>query len=348
MAKSVMASRIHLKEDGTILLGEHVSCDGFAYGRPVRVQTHIHSDHMVGFNTSKANQTIIMSKPTKDLLNALYNADLQYRSNICSIGVGSCHTVNNELIELLPSHHMLGSMQVAVTCVDKHRVGYSSDFFWPVDKVIEVDELIVDSTYGDPSRVRNYIPSQVDDKVASIVAASLRAGKSTALISYHGRIEYALYMLSNFVTKYPLICSPKVASLAAVYNENGYAMPKVIPSDSDEGISLLRRHELCLAFISMPERRHLPWIDRFAKITLSAYMTRPDDPVLCYGNGDYSIAFTDHADFEGTLEYIKRTGANFVWTDPRTGNAEALAHAIKRHLGINSQIAPRIKSKSWG
>lgn len=122
MTKSVTTPRIYLKEDGTILLGEHVSCDGFAYGRPIRVQTHIHADHMVGFNTSKANQTIVMSKPTKDLLDALYNADLLYRSNVFSMTLGSCYIVNDELVELLPSHHMLGSVQVAVTCADNCRL----------------------------------------------------------------------------------------------------------------------------------------------------------------------------------------------------------------------------------
>lgn len=339
--------RIVLKSDGAILFGDHISCDGFAYDRKFRVQTHIHSDHMSGFDTSKANQFILASHETRALLNALRNADLPSRSNLSSIASRTCFPANGSIIEFLPSGHMLGSVQVRVLYSDGYKAGYSSDFFWPLEDVIEVDELLVDSTNGSPDCARTYQQSQVDEHVLAVVANSLRAGAPTAIIGHHGRVEYAVHLLSD-IAKAPILCSPKVYALQQVYANHGVSMPPVICCDSPAGMEILRSRQPCLAFVSLPERRHFPWVDRFSKITLSAYMTGTDGPLVSYGNGDYRIAFTDHADFEGTIQYVAATRAKTVWTDPRSGNAEALATALRQRLGINALPAERLQSLSWG
>ena len=38
---------------GAVLLGPNVVCDGFIREAAARVQTHVHLDHMDGFETSK-------------------------------------------------------------------------------------------------------------------------------------------------------------------------------------------------------------------------------------------------------------------------------------------------------
>ena len=43
---------------GAVLLGPSVVCDGFQIGRPVRVQTHVHDDHMGDFERSKGFQDL--------------------------------------------------------------------------------------------------------------------------------------------------------------------------------------------------------------------------------------------------------------------------------------------------
>lgn len=340
-------SRIQLKSDGAILLGETVSCDGFAYQRPVRVQTHIHADHMVDFDTSKANQTIVMSVETKALLNALFNADLPYRTNIAALTDGTVYESDGEKIELIPSHHMLGSVQVRVICRDGYRVGYSSDFFWPMDKPIEVDELIVDSTYGDPLRTRKFNQQVSDDCLEKIAVENIARGQSTACVGHVGRIHHALHLLSDLIP-WPIICSPRVYSLVGVYRNNGHAIPSVLSSTSPEAFKLLKERQPVFAFASLPEQRHLAWMQRMKKILLSAHISIPDHPLMQYDNGDCCIALTDHADFIGTMEYIRATGAKVVYTDPRSGNANALAEAIRNQLNIPAMIVPEIRSLEWG
>ena len=340
-------SRAFLKSDGAILLGERVSCDGFAWKRPIRVQTHIHSDHMVDFDTSKANQTIVMSKETLALLNALLNADVPYRSNLIEIPPDAKFSIDGEQIELVSSQHMLGSVQVKVTCSDGYRVGYSSDFFWPLESPIQVDELVVDSTYGDPTRTRRFDQQLADDCLEQIAVSNIARGLSTACIGHNGRIQHALHLLSN-VIPWPIICSPRAFRLVKVYRQYGYRMPSVLESTSAEGIALLRARQPCFAFATLPEQRHLPWIDRLRKIHLSAYISSPEHPLTRYDNGDFCIALTDHADFCGTMEYIRATGAKVVYTNPRSGNAIALAEAVRAQLGVEADVIPEIKSYEWG
>jgi putative mRNA 3-end processing factor len=339
--------RARLRSDGAILLGGHVSCDGFAWGWDYRVQTHIHSDHMVGFDTSKANQTILMSPDTKELLLAIYNADLPYRSNVRAIAEEEPYEAEADLVELLPSNHMLGSVQVCVTCEDGYRVGYSSDFFWPVDRVIQVDELVVDSTYGDPAQIREYSQALVDAKLIDLVASCLAKGTPTALIGYNGRLQYALSLCREII-HVPVICSPKAYPVLQVYNTRGHPMPGVLRSDTEDAIALLKARVPVLAVVTLPERRHCPWLERFRKVALSAYTASRKDPITVYDSGDCCIALTDHADFAGTLEYVKSTGAAMVWTDPRSGNAQALAEAISSKLQVQSAVLPESRSLGWG
>ncbi len=340
-------SRIQRKSEGAILLGDHVSCDGFAFDRAIRVQTHIHHDHMMDFDTSKANQTIVMSQETRDLLEAIYNADLPYRTNLTALSARVPMTVNGDVVELFPSNHMLGSVQVRVTCKDGYRLGYSSDFFWPIDEVIAVDELLVDSTYGDPTRTRTYTQEQADTCYVDRLVRNLSAAKRTAVVAHNGRLQYAINLTASLI-RCPILVSPRAFPLVGVYDRHGLPMPPVLRSDSSDAIAILRRQDPCVVFATLTEQRHLPWIQRFAKVHLSAHISRLDDPVTLYDNGDCCIALTDHADFTGTIAYVKATGAKRVWTDPRSGNAEALANAITQQIGVPAAMVPEIHSHGWG
>ena len=148
---------VDVLESGAVCLGSKVVCDGFAEGYPFRIQTHIHDDHMGEFDKSKGFQDFLMSPETYALLVEERNADLEFRDNIHQVNRGDERVLNDgSKLSLFPSNHMLGSCQVALELPDGLRVGYSSDFGWPLNEVIQVDELVVDSTYGSPTSVRRY------------------------------------------------------------------------------------------------------------------------------------------------------------------------------------------------
>ena len=60
-------------------------------------------------------------------------------------------------------------------------------------------------------------------------------------------------------------------------------------------------------------------------------------------------ALTNHADFEGTLEHIKTTGARFVLTDDsRGGHAVEFAEQMKHQLGIGAAPSLLEPTDEWG
>src|SRR4029077_8121642 len=83
-------------------------------------------------------------------------------------------------------------------------------------------------------------------------------------------------------------------------------------------------------------------------IKLSAYMTRPNNPVLEYSERACCVALSNHADFSGTLEYIAATGAKYVVTDNTRGHGVELAFAIRNRLGIEARPSTNLESREWG
>ena len=53
---------------GAVSLGPNVVCDGFLLSAKVRVQTHIHIDHMDSFETSKGQQQIIARRTNVEVI----------------------------------------------------------------------------------------------------------------------------------------------------------------------------------------------------------------------------------------------------------------------------------------
>ena len=63
---------------------------------------------------------------------------------------------------------MLGAVQVLVELEDGTRVGYSGDFQWPIEDVIQVDALVVDSTYGKPANVRKFTQGECEERLIEV------------------------------------------------------------------------------------------------------------------------------------------------------------------------------------
>lgn len=162
------SSLIDISCNGAIKLGQNVTCDGFVYGYEYRIQTHIHDDHMNRFDSSKHFQTIIMSEATRSLLEVRH-VDISYSINIISHPINGTYEYDGLMIEFKSSSHMLGAVQVAVTTQAGDRLGYSGDFSWPLEDVIKVESLVVDSTYGSPDAVRHYSQEDANDFFRELV-----------------------------------------------------------------------------------------------------------------------------------------------------------------------------------
>lgn len=336
---------IDVSASGAVHLGSSIVCDGFVYGAPVRVQTHIHEDHMDGFDSSKGFQDILMSEATRSLLIAERDADLPLRENFLGLRLCTPFPCCGETIELCPSGHMLGAVQVVVEGADGRRFGYSGDFSWPCEHVIEVDALVVDSTYGSPDFCREYDQRHVEDRFLDLCFSLLKKGPID-LIAHRGTLQRAVQILSGAIAD-PIVASSSVVTEIDIYRAHGYCLDHVVRVDTPEGREIARssRH---LRLYGKGDKKP---IDRpqGSRVVLSAFMTNTKDPVLEYSEASFRVAMSDHADFPGTLEYVKATGAQYVVTDnTRAGHAVLLAQEIQRRLGIRARPSANRPSNDWG
>ena len=318
-------------ESGAVRLGTNVVCDGFIEGYNFRVQTHVHDDHMGDFNTSKGRQDFFMSLETFALLNAFLNAEIPYRSNFHTIPRG----VEQELrdgskLTLLSSNHMLGSCQIALELPDGRRVGYSGDFGWPLDEVIQVDELVVDSTYGSPNSIRGYTQAAAEECLLELVCKRLRYG-SVHIYAHRGTVERVLHIIEGNVGV-PILASERLIQEVEVYQHHGMVLGRLDRLDSDEGKSASKERAYVRLYSKGDGFGNEPIAS--TSIKCSAYMAThsTSSSLTTFSENSFSVALSNHADFRETLEYVEATGAKTVVTDNTRNHGIELANAINERL----------------
>lgn len=343
--ESDACSLIDVTAGGAVHLGKDITCDGFSFDAKARIQSHIHEDHMDEFDTSKGFQHIFMSEATRDLLIAERNADLPIRDNVIALKHGVATAFEGQRITLLSSAHMLGAVQTLVEHDTGLRLGYSGDFSWPQDETIKVDALVVDSSYGDPSRVKQYSQAETEEKFISLVKRSLRQGP-VELIAHRGTAQRALQILNGHI-ECPILSSKVCHKETAVYSSFGYCLSPMLIADSVQGIEA-RKNGAHLRIFTHRDKKPTD-ASLGTRVVLSAFMSAVDNPIVTYSDRSFRVAMTDHADFNGTIDYIASTGAKCVVTDnTRGGQAVSLALEIKRRLGIEARPSSNNANREWG
>ena len=326
---------VDVLENGAVCLGAKTVCDGYAENRPFRIQTHVHDDHMGEFDKSKGLQDLFMSPGTRSLLIAERNAELEYRDNLISVYLGVERILEDRSrLSLLPSGHMLGSSQVSLELPDGTRCGYSGDFSWPIEHVIQVDQLVVDSTYGSPASIRGYTQAEAEACLLELVCQRLRYG-SVHIKAHRGTIERVLHILGGNVGV-PILATKRLMREIVVYREYGFAVGDLDTLDSASGIAATKERSYVRLY-SKGDGYGNELVEG-TTIECSAYMVRTDQPLLQFSSRAYRVALSNHADFEGTLAYVEATGAKLVVTDNTRNHGVDLAVAINTRLaGVSAE-----------
>lgn len=338
-----MTFPIDVMGSGGVLLGSHIVCDGFHRERRFRVQTHVHDDHMADFDTSKGFQYLLMSGETFSLLSAEFDADIPVRDNIIPLAYGAPHDLECGRVTLFPSGHMLGAVQVRIDS-DGARLGYSGDFQWPMEHPMEVDGLVVDSTYGSPESIRRYTQEQAEQRFLELVFAKLRHG-SIHIKAHRGTVQRAVRILSGEVNV-PILCSRRLEEEIGIYQQYGSAIGSVACIGTPEAKAAVSSGKYVRLYSKGD--RFPDQLPEGTTVVLSAFMARPDDPVLEYSERGYRVALSNHADFLGTLEYVKATKAKYVVADNTRGKGVELAQQIQHRLAIRAVPSTNVHSHEWG
>jgi len=336
--------RVSIAADGTIDLGSGIVADGFRHDASVRVQSHVHADHLAGFDESKGTGKIVCTKATKALLVAMRGADLAFRSNFIGLDYDTPFAVAEEggghaSITLLPSGHMVGAAQTLVEASDGYRTGYSGDFAMPLDDIMHVDELVIDATYGSPDTSRRgYTQAQAEERFVEEVLRRAKLG-TVVVYAHRGTLQRAIALLDD-TCRLPMLGSPGQRAESDVHAKFGYIQSALLDPASLEG-KAARESGSYIEFVGTgdPQRELRPGEH---KIKLSASITQMDNPYLEITPRYCRIAITDHADFEGTCDYIDAVKPSLVVTDAArsTGHAVRLAEAVKARMGIDALALP--------
>jgi len=334
---------------GAVLLGPDVTCDGFHAERLVRVQTHIHSDHMAEFTTSLRGE-VVMTKATRRLLELEHPA-LPSRTNVRVLEYGEKWEYKGNRIQLLSSDHSLGAAQVTVTLRNGVSIGYSGDFNWPLEDVIKVDALVVDATYGNPSSNIRCSQEMAQEALVDLVRRTLGVGP-IHLMGDTGPLERGLLALnmSGVIDGIPVIGNNRTSWFAKVHQEFRQPMPPVLRDDSNGALTAIRNPPY-IRIWSLYGRLPNDGLYDGTTIHLTKYRTTVE-PFEQISDGVFHVGFSNHADCAGTIEYVQATGASFVVTDNHRGQmndrAEQLAKMLRTQLGVVARVSSNLESRKWG
>jgi putative mRNA 3-end processing factor len=332
-----VSARALVTKSGAVLLGDSVACDAFDGSRPLRIVTHAHADHLGGLRSSlKCCEKVLMTEATRDLAETL-NDSLKLRSApVETVEYGKVVKYGDEKITLVKADHILGAAQVMVEDAGGIRIAYTGDFRLDGTPVVECDVLVVEATYGSPS-CRRAFDVDVRELLVSMIEKRLRGG-TVYVFGYHGKLQEVMQILRDADVSVPFVMPDRVYQVSKVCENHGMRLGDLSLSTDKEGHELLDGNLPCVAFYHMNTRSHVGL--RNARICVSGWEFH--SPCRQIGDREHLVALSDHSDFDGLIEYVRRSKAKQVITDNyRVSHGAVLAGEISRRLGVSAVALPR-------
>lgn len=332
-----MQSKATVTKSGAVLLGKHVACDAYDETRPIRVVTHAHADHMIGLPKSlKTCEVAIMTPATKDIIDALKGPRLLSRGTIKTLDYGEKFTYEDETLTLHYADHILGTAQVLVEDKEQTRILYTSDFRYSRTPRVEADILVMEATYGDPVRVRPF-GMMAEGILISLVEQGLKRGP-VYVFGYHGKLQKMMQILYEAKIKTPFVVPEKIFRVSKVCEQHGMKLGKqLLPFDTEQSQSILSQNEPCVVFYHSYSRKKVE--GGALRIHASGWEFRK--PCRQVGRNEYTVALSDHSDFNELLQYVERCNPRMVITDRhRSEAARIFAREIEKRLKIPAKAAP--------
>ncbi len=324
---------ISIESNGSVLLGRQFCCDAHS-PRAVRIVTHAHWDHVLGLEDSlKSCQVIYMTAATKELIQVLRGPLPEGKVRV--LEYDRPVRVGEEVLTLLPSDHILGSCQVRVRDGEGNTLTYTGDFRLPRTPVPETEELVIEATYGNP-RNRRAFGQRVEEEAEGLVRRMLASGP-VYIFGYHGKLQEFIGILRQRDIDAPVLMPKKVYEVSKVCERFGMKLGEFLLAESEEGKEIRKGGRFIGAY-SMGFGRFIG--GRVTRIYLSGWEF--ERPVRQVSLNEYVVAFSDHADFDGLMEYVRLSKPRYVITDNfRVGDAPSLAREIKKRFGIRAQPMPK-------
>ncbi len=331
-----MSLKATVTTKGAILLGTYAACDAFDETRPLRVVTHAHYDHTIGLKQSlKKCEAVVMTPATKDLIEVLKGSTFLTAGKVKTLEYKETLMYEDERLTLHYADHILGAAQVLLEDADGTRILYTSDFRLPKSPVIEADILVMEATYGNPTRVRPF-ENMVKGMLISLVEEGLRQGP-VYVFGYHGKLQEVMQILNDAKVEVPFIVPERIFHVSKVCEKHGMRLGGCLLSSDEDAQVMVREGVPCVALYHMGSRQYVGK-DAF-RIRVSGWEFRK--PYRKIAENEYVIALSDHSDFNGLIQYVKESKPKLVITDNyRIGDAVVLAKEIQKRLSIPAKPLP--------
>ncbi len=327
-----MSDTVTINEHGGIKVSESVIIDGHEDGLP-RVVTHAHSDHTKYLGRSSRKSPMIVGTPiTLEWLRVLgYKlSDAVLRP----LNYGEILNFKSGKIYLEKAFHIPGTAQVVFETENGLRIVYTSDFkkAGSLTPVINADILVMDAVYGNPAFKRDF-DDYIDIVLVDLVKELLARGP-VYIHGYHGKNQEVMMLLRSEGIEAPFVLDPKQYALTRAMENHGYTV----------------RDYHCVGGEETDEIMRTGWFIYFTHffkksngvgmhVKLSGWEFRK--PVRRIGSKWWLVAFSDHSDFQGLVDYVRLSKPREVIVNcERSTDGYLFARYVEKKLGVRTYLLP--------
>ncbi len=344
--------------DGAILLGNLFCCDGHSYERNHFAFSHMHSDHVQKLSKCLYNGQVFLSKPTRDLLEAInnenYGSDARStikKSQIKVLDYNTSQIVKgngtNERITFYQSEHVLGASQIEVVTEKGLKLVYSGDITSEDIPPKMIHTLVIDPVHGHPKYEKHSNPESVErrfiDKIEEIIHGS--NAQPIVIHAHQGKLQEIVSLISSHdeFNSYPQHVSAKDMRVLNVYKKYGFKIgDNILDTKSNEAEKQRDSDWPYIQYISSFTRKTYEINGKAHSIFLLDSLPsgeQMDDSDPC----STKFATTAHADYQNIIKYVERADPKYVIIDGyRTKQHYSLTEQLKKK-GFNAEYQPRVK-----
>jgi len=323
---------------GSIELGQKVVCDGLVKSKnDLVVYSHAHEDHVNNTLIAQAyiqDKNVVMSEITRELCSSYMTVNLDYDFNLKVIPNDELVEFENVSIKLLEAKHILGSSQIEVHDKKYGKIGYSGDFGEDVFDTIDVDFLVLDSTYSGDFQNRKWSMEYALECLIDDIQSNL--GKQDInLIADSGLLQFILHNL-NIWSDFPeVISGKKEKGWSEVYSKHQYNQPKkfaIKGSDEERQLKMTNPTVITVGH----NRSILNEIPKGLTYIVKNIGIENEEPINQINENLKRVGLSSHATGTNVVDYVDKVKPSYVITDSSrsSNNAKKLAELIGGQLGI--------------
>lgn len=306
--------------------------------RPVdlAVVTHAHADH-----ATPGCAHYIASRNTIALMRSRMPGTIEATTP----EFGQPVRLGTTTVSLHPAGHVLGSSQVRVAPDEGPVWVVTGDFKVEPDttcepfEVVPCDVLLTESTFGLPI-YRWGDPGAVFDDINAWWRSNAEQDRTTVLLTYAlGKAQRVLAGLDPSVG--PIGIHGALRGPTAVYRDAGITLPDTVHANAENAAELKGKGLI----VCPPSASGTPWVRRFKgagsggglrTAFVSGWMRVRGR--RRWGSVDRGFVLSDHADWDGLIDTVRRCGATRVGVTH--GSSEVLARYLAERVGVETFVVP--------